>query len=124
MNFKEDPEYKEQEIEANIFAAQLLVPEQILLELQRRGKQLTPAFLEERFDVSNDTAIIQLKNLRKSVYRKDYEKEFDDLILLKYAKILNKIIPLEQSAYFNDYNNYRLQTERDSWSVDERTRWD
>lgn len=125
MNFKEDtPEYKEQEFEANIFAAQLIIPEQILLELQRRGKQLTPDFLEKRFDVSNDTAIIQLKNLRNSVYRKDCEKEFDDVILLKYAKILNEIIPFEQSAYFNDYNNYCLQTERDSWSVDQRTRWD
>ena len=57
--------YKKQEIETNYFAAQLLMPEQILIECIKRGKSITPDFLINNFKVSSLAADKRLTTLSK-----------------------------------------------------------
>lgn len=57
--------YSKYEIEANFFAAQLLMPEQILIELSRRGKKITSEFLQTYFGVSEEAAKKRIETLRK-----------------------------------------------------------
>ena len=125
FNLKEsDPLYHKQELEANCFVAQILMPEQILRECKKRGNVLSVDYIIESFDVSEDAAIKRQKTLAGTTYewKSRAEKEYDDIILLKYASMINKIAPRRLSDYdFED--EYDRQRERDSWNADSRTRW-
>ncbi|MCR4686007.1 MAG: ImmA/IrrE family metallo-endopeptidase [Lachnospiraceae bacterium] len=126
MNIKvDDPLYEKQEIEANCFAAQILMPEQIIREFRHRGKVVDVDFLVDVFGVSEDAAQKRLKTLAKVEYewRNRSEKEYDDLIIMKYSTFIDKVAPLKKQRFFYE-SNYEddLQRERDSW-LDSRTRW-
>ena len=127
MNLKEtDRLYHTQELEANCFAAQLLMPEQILRECVNRHKKLNVDFIMESFDVSDEAADKRRKTLANTVYewKSREEKEFDDIILMRYAQKINEIAPKPREYDYFDYeNDYEKQKERDSW-LDRRSRWD
>ena len=78
--------YQIQEIEANFFAAQLLMPEQIINELIKRGKRISKENLILWFGVSEQAAIKRLDTLRKIDFSKrNYdEKDMDEMIVTKY----------------------------------------
>jgi len=126
MNLKEsDRLYHTQELEANCFAAQLLMPEQLLRECQKRNKALTRDFIMNSFCVSDDAAQKRKHTLANTVaeWRSREESEFDDIILMKYTQILNVIAPKPREFSYYDYEDeYARQRERDSW-LDSRTRW-
>ena len=126
MNIKEtDKLYHIQEIEANCFAAQLLMPEQILRECVKRNKCLSIKYIMKSFDVSDEAADKRKKTLANTVYewRSREEKEYDDIILMKYAQKLNEIAPpLREYDYYDFESDYDRQRERDSW-LDTRSRW-
>lgn len=109
-----DPIYGIQELEANFFAAQMLMPEQILRECARREKRLTPDFIAQAFGVSSEAAEKRIRTLSRTraEWHSKEEKEFDDLILLKYATFLDQIAPRNLFGYFDDEERQR---ERDSW---------
>ena len=115
LSVKDKETYGRYEVETNYFAAQLLMPEQLLREIQRRGKNINHVFLESTFDVSWEAADKRLGTLAKtnSEWHSRSEKEFDDIILLKYADFLNKVCPLPN--YFDFEDEYSRQQERDSW---------
>ena len=108
--------YEKQEVETNYFAAQLLMPEQTLIEIQARGKHISTDFLVSSFQVSKEAARKRIETLNKvkPEYRTRDEKEFDDLILLKYKMFLDSIIPAKNSYNWFD-DEYERQRERDSW---------
>ena len=108
--------YEKQEVETNYFAAQLLMPEQTLIEIQARGKRISTDFLVSSFQVSKEAARKRIETLNKikPEYRTRDEKEFDDLILLKYKMFLDSIIPAKNSYNWFD-DEYERQRERDSW---------
>jgi len=84
MNLKpNDSLYGKQELEANCFAAQILMPEQILRECTKRGKNLTADFIQKSFGVSKEAAEKRIHTLAKSKadWRSREEKEFDDIII-------------------------------------------
>ncbi len=125
MNLKrEDPLYGVQEIEANCFAAQILMPEQLLRECAQRGKTLTQDFIIRSFDVSPEAAQKRINTLSKTVYewRSRTENCYDDIILKRYAEYLNMIAPkpIQSSYYFED--DYKRELERNDW-IDTRSRW-
>ncbi len=126
MNLKEsDPLYHTQELEANCFAAQLLMPEQLLRECINRHKRTTIEFIMSAFEVSEDAALKRKNTLANTNYewRSREEKEFDDIILMRYAKKLNEIAPKVRSYDYYDYEaDITQQRERDSW-LDTRSRW-
>lgn len=108
--------YDKQEIETNFFAAQLLMPEQTLQELQTRGKRITVDFLVDSFRVSKEAANKRIDSLQKinPKYRTEDEREFDDLILLKYESFLSKILP-KRNIYNMFDDEEERQRDRESW---------
>lgn len=112
---KNDETYKRYEVETNYFAAQLLMPEQLLRELQSRGVYITKGFLQNAFGVSESAAekrLTTLANTNAERYSRA-EREFDDIILLKYDAFLNAICPKKATYDFED--EFDRQRERDSW---------
>jgi hypothetical protein len=66
FNLKEtNPLYHKQELEANCFAAQMLMPEQILRECKNRGQLISVDYIMQSFVVSKDAAIKRKKNIGK-----------------------------------------------------------
>ncbi len=126
MNLKEsDSLYHTQELEANCFAAQILMPEQLLRECLNRHKSPTIEFIMDSFVVSEDAAKKRKNTLANTTYewRSREEKEFDDIILTRHAQTLNKIAPKPREYDYYDYeSDYDRQRERDSW-LDNRSRW-
>lgn len=113
-----DPEsalYKKQEIETNYFAAQLLMPEQILIECKKRGKLITPDFLISNFEVSSLAADKRLSTLSKiqPEWHSNREKMYDDIILMRFANFIDTIAPKPVDYLFSDEDE--RQRERDAW---------
>lgn len=111
----DDLTYRCYEIETNYFAAQLLMPEQLLRELQRRGVRLTIPFLQSAFGVSAQAAQKRINTLNKlnTGWRSQEEQLFDDIILAKFADFLDEIAP---RCEFDDFEEeYEKQREREEW---------
>ena len=107
--------YDKQEVEANCFAAQLLMPEQILGELRRRLVRLDKQTLKNYFGVSGEAAEIRLGNLDHGLdIRSRWPGNYDDIILNRYMDYVQAIAPAETADFiFGD--ELELQRERDSW---------
>ncbi|MBR1419567.1 MAG: ImmA/IrrE family metallo-endopeptidase [Selenomonadaceae bacterium] len=112
---KTDPLYQRQELEANYFAAQILMPEQILRECIKREKRLTTNFIQKSFDVSKEAAEKRIQTLRKS-WNSIKDQNFDDVILLKYEDFVNQVAPKNFSRYDDFEHELEVQTKQDSWS--------
>ena len=116
---KDDPLYKLQETEANCFAAQMLMPEQIIRECQiNRYKKITSDLIIKAFKVSPDAARRRLNTLAKTheEWRSREERAYDDIILSKFADKINYIAPPAFNFYeFED--EYERQCNRDAWGA-------
>lgn len=111
-----DPDtYHRYEIETNFFAAQLLMPEQVLRELVSRGVKIDTRFLMQHFAVSETAAQKRIDTLAKTntEWRSRAEKEYDDVILWKFSAFMDAICPRRVTFDFED--EYERQRERDSW---------
>ena len=119
MNLSHDnPLYQVQEAEANCFAAQILMPEQLLRECSKRNKTISIGFIMNSFSVSEQAAQRRQHTLACTDYewRSRAEKEYDDIILMKYADMLNSIAPKPREFQYYDFEaEYVKQCERDSW---------
>ncbi len=106
--------YEAYEIETNYFAAQLLMPEQLIRELQKRGMRINENKLIELFGVSEEAAEKRMTTLNKNLTLSKDEKYFDDLIIQKYKIWLDSIIsPINSYNLF--YKDEERQKERESW---------
>lgn len=115
-NYYDDDEYGRVEVEANCFAAQILMPEQVLNELRKRGAIITVDFLKRHFGVSEEAAQKRIDTMGKLNYewRSADEKIFDEAILFKYKEFMDAILPKKnQYNWFED--ELEKQKERDSW---------
>lgn len=102
------------EVETNYFTAQILMPEQILREFQRRGKRIDKYFLMRIFGVSEQAANKRIENLNRITWeRSQLEKEYDDIILNKYLSWVNSIVPNNIDYLFKDEEE--RQNEREQW---------
>lgn len=116
---KDDPLYQLQELETNCFAAQMLMPEQIIRECQfSRYKKITDDLIINAFSVSPDAARRRLNTLAKThnEWRSREERTYDDIILTKFANKINSIAP----PLFNSYDfeaEYERQCTRDVWEA-------
>ncbi len=120
MNLATDnPLYGIQEIEANCFAAQILMPEQILRECQLyRHKKPTTDFIMRAFEVSEEAAKKRMGTLARThvEWRSREESAYDDILLTKFSKKIDSIAPPVHNRYeFED--EYDRQRERDSWTM-------
>lgn len=102
------------EVETNYFAAQLLMPEQILREFQKRGKRIDKYFLMNTFGVSEQAANKRIENLNQITWeRSQLEKRYDDIILNKYLPWINSIVPNNIDYLFADEEE--RQNAREQW---------
>lgn len=110
--------YSRYEIEANFFAAQLLMPEQIINELAKRGCKIDNQFLINTFDVSNEAAEKRIKTLCKSnSFEKEIKEEsYDDYIIKKYDSFINKIAPKRKTLEYSLEKEFEMQKMRDLWN--------
>ena len=109
-----DEVYGIAEVETNYFAAQLLMPEQILREFQKRGRRIDKYFLMTIFGVSEQAAIKRIENLNQITWeRSQIEKEYDDSILNKYLSWINSIVPNNIDHLFAD--DEERQNVREQW---------
>ncbi len=109
--------YQQQEMEANIFAAQMLMPEQLLREVSKRGKCITYDLIKECFTVSKKAAEKRKSTLSKTDYewRSRQEKMYDDIIVTRHMLLIERMAPKNR---YNDYvfeEEYERQRERESW---------
>ncbi len=107
--------YDKQEVEANAYAAQILMPEQLLRYLQHQGVRITIPFLVENFGVSETAAEKRIKTLANTneEWRSRAEKEYDDIILERYLPLIQHLCPRNQFDYEEEFN---MQRERDGWN--------
>lgn len=109
-----DEVYGIAEVETNYFAAQLLMPEQILREFQKRGRRIDKYFLMTIFGVSEQAAIKRIENLNQITWeRSQIEKEYDDIILNKYLSWINSVVPNNIDYLFAD--DEERQNVREQW---------
>lgn len=122
--YKSREEYDKNEVEANCFAAQLLMPEQVINELKNRGAIISKEFLQNNFGVSEEAAEKRIKTLGKLNYgwRSPEEKIFDETILFKYSLFMDSILPKKNQYTMYEYD-YEMQRERDGWDFDSRSRY-
>lgn len=114
LDTKDEEEYKAYELETNYFAAQLLMPEQLIREIQGRGIRITKEVLIDLFGVSNEAAEKRLITLGKTLKLSDDERLFDDIIVNKYKDWLNTKVPSRNSMdlFLDDFERQR---ERETW---------
>ena len=107
--------YHRYEVEANYFAAQMLMPSSILAAFQYRGQFISQEFLVQHFGVSSDAALRRLKTLRntRGITLAPSEREYDDIIVSMASEFLETIRP---SYSFFDYQfEEEMQRRRDTW---------
>ncbi len=107
-----DALYGIQEIETNYFASQMLLPFQILKEIERRGVKIDERFLMKHFGVSFSCAKHRAETLNKRIFLTNEEKIFDDIILMKFSKFIDSIA---KERHFYSCWDDPMQKERDSW---------
>lgn len=124
LHYSNDEKYGKLEVEANCFAAQILMPEQVINELRSRGAIIKAEFLRKKFGVSLEAANRRIETLGKYNYnwRSSDEKLFDETILFKYSEFMDSIMSkVNDNNWYED--EYERQRERDSWYSDNRTRY-
>ena len=108
--------YNKQEVEANFFAAEMLMPEPVIKELEKRGKKMDAKEIQKVFGTSAKAAEIRFKTLKSypSFLRSNEEKEFDEyLVKFTFKKFIDSICPKMRKLDLQ--NEYELQAERDRW---------
>ena len=119
-----DPLYGVQETEANCFAAQVLMPEQLLRECSKRGVTVSEEFIRDAFGVSADAARIRKQTLAKTNYewRSREETMFDDIILSRFAAHLDSIASKTGLYSYSLEEDDERERERSEWLYT-RSRW-
>ena len=114
------PLYKKYEAEANMFSAQLQMPEQIIIELSKRGCRITQEFIASVFGVSLPAADLRMKNIKKiydwyNLKNNHATIDYDDIILQKFKPFINSIAP-HKFSYIEEFEREEeMERERQSW---------
>ncbi len=115
-NLDQDDElYQIQEHEANTFAAQLLMPYQLLDLCVYNGIDVSVDFIRKLYGASNEASSCRKMTMEKiSGFDWRIHGEYDDIINYRYSFILKPYISKKSNCYdFED--EYEKQKERDSW---------
>ena len=100
------------EIEANFFAANLLLPGCILKELKSKRDYIDLDYLKNKFSISHEAASKFFSNINSKGF--DYfNNEYDDIIIAKADAFLKA--ETRNSRRLEFLEEEELQNERDSW---------
>ena len=117
-----DSLYSKYEIESNMFSAQLLMPEQVIIELSKRGCYIDENFLINKFDVSKEAAEKRLQTLHK-VYnwyffrqiKNQYTLSYDEIIIDKFKYFIDEVSPMKHTYEFDLEKDLAMEQKRQSW---------
>jgi len=109
--------YDMQEIESNFFAAQFLMPDQLIVEQMKRGCDITNYFLQNTFGVSQMAAEKRICTMRKTRGYQEYyyDNDYNEAIRLKFNSFLDRTAPNKKSYSFYLEEEEENQKERDRW---------
>lgn len=110
----DDPLYGIQEVEANSFAAQMLMPLQVLRVIQNRHYRIDVDFLKKAFGVSESAAMRRIKTLKKNFYLSADEKLFDDIIVEKFKRFIDRVAPNKMEYSYSCWDD-PMEKERELW---------
>ena len=100
------------EIEANFFAANLLLPQCILKELLIKRGDITKDYLKGKFSISEEAATKYLARINGRGFD-HFKNEYDDIILEKSKKFLDNEI--RNSRLFQIQLEDEMQEKRSNW---------
>lgn len=100
------------EIEANTFASQLLLPHCILEELIKAGKSINESYLKEKFGLSNEAAQISINHVGNKIL-KNAKSDYEDIILNMYKNFIDLETSNCRYRYFEE--DELQEIERNSW---------
>lgn len=103
-----------EEIEADTFASQLLLPQCLLKKLFDNNIQVTVNYIINKFGLSKLAAESCLRLVSKKL-ENQYEAYYDDIIIYKCSKFINNEIRnnIKSNYYDND-----IEEERNNWLYD------
>lgn len=109
LNYKDS--YELYEIEADLFAAQLLMPEQVINVLHERDMKINAEQLQKWFGVTKQAAEKRIETLGKIdfTHRTSEEKTMDNHIILKFQNFIDDTAPISNFLNINDSCEYELQ---------------
>lgn len=100
-----------EEIEANTFASQLLLPQCLLKKLLSIGISITPQYLMSNFGLSKAATESCLKLVGPKLER-NFDAEYDDVILFKAKEFIEK----ESKKHLrSNYYDIDMDEERNRW---------
>lgn len=101
FEWQSEERYGEYEIETNFFAAQLLMPDQIIKELESRGVTMDTQNIMNIFGVSKEAANRKLDTLRRYHYnwRSSAARALDSQIVYKYREFLDSVAPANSTLF-------------------------
>lgn len=91
----------------------MLMPLQVIREIQKRNYRIDEKFIKKHFGVSFPAAQKRVAFLKNRFYQFPEEKNFEDIIVEKFKSFINTVAPRkeEYSSCWDD----PMQAERDSW---------
>lgn len=113
LNHKEQGELEE--IEANTFASQLLLPQCLLKALIQNNLKVSSDYIVAKFGLSNAAAKSCLKLVSKKL-ENEFDATYDDIILYKCKDFLNGEIKKNIRSHY--YDNDISDEERKNWLND------
>lgn len=103
-----------EEIEANTFASQLLLPQCLLKELLRNNLSVTTDYIITKFGLSKAAAESCMKLVGKKLDN-SYDAYYDDIIIFKCSDFIkNETKNNIRSSYYDD----TIEDERNNWLYD------
>lgn len=100
------------EIEANFFAANLLLPRCLLKELVNKRDFIDLNYLQKKFSISKEASEKFFSNINSRGFNY-FQNEYDDIILAKCEKFINSEIKDSKKMQLLDEES--MQAERDNW---------
>ncbi len=113
-----EDEYGIQEVEAHFFAAQVMMPDQIIRELAVRGERVLASSLRKWFQVSKEAADkrIETVNHQSGLEICKTDNDYSQEVIFKFASSIEAIRPKHATgSLYNDVDDDERQAERDSW---------
>lgn len=92
----------------------MLMPRQILQEIQQRLYRIDADFLTSSFGVSYSAANLRITTLKKRILFTEEEKMFDDIVLEKFKPFIDRIAPRKLADSYSCWDD-PMQKVRDSW---------
>lgn len=104
------------EVEANFFAANLLLPRCILKELKNKRDFIDITYLQNKFSISKEASEKFFSNINSKGFE-FFKNEYDDIILAKADDFIKK--ETRNSLKLELLDEEEMQNERDKWLYDD-----